>query len=116
MREYLNDQEMAELEGSEDPTVQRLAAVIRSLSQELLLQRMRALGKQYLGDEQAVGLDIALWKTVVQSPQRLSDEEVAELEQLSQQAGGWWRLHPEAEFLDSGTWGVHYENALKPKL
>jgi hypothetical protein len=113
MREYLNDHEMTALEQDEHPMVQRLASVIRGLSQALLLQRMQFLGIKYLGNADAPGLDIALWKAVVEAPVRLSDEEAAELEQVSQQAGGWWQLGAEALFLDFESWDAYYADASK---
>lgn len=113
VNDYLNDSEMTDFELSDDPRVQKLASVVRRLSQELLLQLMRSLGRRYLGDEAAPGLDIALWKAVVDLPVRLTDEEVTQLELLSQQAGGWWRLTPEEEFCDQGYWVSVYRTATK---
>lgn len=113
VNDYLNDSEMVDLELSDDPKVQKLASIVRRLSQELLLQLMRELGRRYLGDERAPGLDIALWKAVIELPVRLTDEEVTRLELLSQQAGGWWRLTPEEEFCDPGFWASVYKAATK---
>ena len=107
---------MTDHELSDDPRVQRLASVIRRLSQELLLQFMRNLGRKYLGDEAALGLDIALWKAVIDVPVRLTDEEVTRLELLSQQAGGWWRLTPDEEFCDHDYWGSVYKAATKTDM
>jgi hypothetical protein len=118
MREYMNDDEMRRLENAEDPQVQRLASVVRGLSQELLLRFMREMGAKYLSNDDAPGLDIALWKAVIEAPVRLSDEEAAQLEQLSQQAGGWWKLLPneEPEFSPLMAWEVHYEDVSKVAL
>ena len=116
MNEYLNNTEMELYEQSSDPAVQRLAAMTRRLSQELLLHLMRDLGSRYLGDGDAPGLDIALWKAVVEVPVRLTDEEVTNLELLSQQAGGWWRLNPEPEFLDLEWWAEVYAERSKTSM
>ena len=113
VNDYLNDSEMTDHELCDDPRVQKLASVVRRLSQELLLQLMRDLGRRYLGDGAAPGLDIALWKAVVEVPVRLTDEEVTKLELLSQQAGGWWRLTPEEEFCDHGYWESVYKMATR---
>lgn len=116
MNEYLNNPEMEAYEQSVDPAVQRLVAMTRRLSQELLLHRMQDLGSRYLGDADAPGLDIALWKAVVEVPVRLTDEEATELELLSQQAGGWWRLNPEREFLDLEWWAEVYAERSKTNM
>ena len=116
VNEYLNNPEMEAYEQSSDPAVQRLAAMTRRLSQELLLHLMRDLGARYLGDGDAPGLDIALWKAVVEVPVRLTDEEVTQLELLSQQAGGWWRLTPEEEFCDQNYWASVYKTATKMEI
>jgi hypothetical protein len=114
VNDYLSDAEMTDYELDEgDPKVQKLASVVRRLSQELLRLMMRELGRRYLGDENAPGLDIALWKAVVEVPVRLTDEEATQLELLSQQAGGWWRLTPEEEFCDLDYWGSVYKTAMK---
>jgi hypothetical protein len=107
---------MSEYETSEDPTVQRLTALVRRLSQDLLLRVMRELGHRYLGDASAPGLDIALWKAVVEVPVRLTDEEASELERLSQQAGGWWRLTPEETFLSTDYWAEVYEESQRSMM
>jgi hypothetical protein len=114
--DHLNAEEMAEYEQSSEPAVLRLAGLVRRLSQALLLQLMRELGQRYLGNSDAPGLDLALWKAVVEVPVRLSDEEATQLEQLSQQAGGWWRLTPEVEFLDSEYWSEVYSESIKATL
>jgi hypothetical protein len=114
--DHLNGEEMAEYEHSSDPAVQRLAAMVRRLSQSLLFQKMGELGRKYLGSGEAPGLDIALWKAVVEAPVRLSDEEAAELEQISQQAGGWWRLGQDPEFLDLEAWAFYYAEESKMAL
>jgi len=116
VNDYLNNSEMTDHELCDDPRVQKLASVVRRLSQELLLHRMRDLGSRYLGDADAPGLDIALWKAVVEVPVRLTDEEVTELELLSQQAGGWWRLNPEREFLDLEWWAEVYAERSKTNM
>ena len=99
---------MALLESDENPNTQRLASIVRSLSQDLLLQKMRELGRKYAGSDTANGLDHGLWKAVVETPVQLTDEEASELEQMSQQAGGWWRLTPEMEFLELEAWQTYY--------
>lgn len=116
MREFFNEAEMSEFEQSPDASVQTLISAVRRLSQELLLTRMRELGLKYLGDADAPGLDYALWKTVVEVPVRLTDEEVTELEGLSTQAGGWWKLGPASDFLDLDTWAAEYRAALTPGM
>ena len=47
---------------------------------------------------------------------RLTDEEAAELEQISQQAGGWWRLGEGPEFMDLDSWASFYAQGAQRAL
>jgi hypothetical protein len=116
MRDFFNEAEMSEFEQNADASVQKLTSAVRHLSQQLLLTRMKDLGQKYLGDSNAPGLDLALWKTVIEVPVRLSDEEVTELEGLSAQAGGWWKLGAAPDFLDIEAWTAEYRAAINPGM
>ncbi len=107
---YYNNEELRVLEAHDDEDIRKLVDLVRSLAAERLLDYMRSLGTKYLQTPTEEGLDYALWYALVHGPERVSEEEVGELEQLSQMAGGWWRLSgvPEPEFLSDEDWSTHY--------
>jgi hypothetical protein len=106
---YLNHEELESLASDDNDNVRKLVDLLRDLAGERLLDRMRDLGRKYLNDSEASGLDRALWYAVENGPARLDSEEVGDLEQLSQMAGGWWRLDgPEPEFLSFEEWTEIY--------
>lgn len=107
---YYNNDELRALESSDDEDVRKLVDLVRSLAAERLLEYIRSLGEQYLQSANAAGLDVALWYAVVNGPERINEEEVGELQQLSEMAGGWWRLDgvPEPEFLPFEEWALIY--------
>lgn len=103
---YFNDAQLEHLAASDDADVRTLVELVRSLAAENLLEYMQKLGRKYLQDERAPGLDRALWATLQRGPERLDEDEVMDLDQLSQMAGGWWRLDdvPDPEFLSFDDW------------
>lgn len=106
---YLNHEELEALASDDNDNVRKLVDLLRDLAGERLFDRMRELGRKYLSDPEAPGLDRALWYAVENGPARLDSEEVGDLEQLSQMAGGWWRLDgPEPEFLSFEEWSEIY--------
>lgn len=107
---YFNNDELRELEASDDENVRKLVDLVRNLASERLLDYVRSLGVKYLQSPDAPGLDFALWYAVVHGPERISEEEVGELQQLAEMAGGWWRLDgvPEPEFLSFEDWAPIY--------
>ena len=108
---YLNHAELEALASDDNDDVRKLVALLRDIAGERLLDRMRELGRQYLGAPNAAGLDRALWYAVENGPERIDEAEVGDLEQLSQMAGGWWRLVgvPEPEFLSFEEWSLVYK-------
>lgn len=107
---YFNNDELLKLEASDDEDVRKLVDLVRNLASERLLDYVRSLGVKYLQSPDAPGLDYALWYAVVHGPERITEEEVGELQQLSEMAGGWWRLDgvPEPEFLSFEDWATIY--------
>lgn len=103
---YYNDAELTELEAHDLPEVRKVVDLVRDLSAELLLVKMLELGKKYNRTDKVNGLDLALWYALQNGPERISEIEVAELDQLSQMASGWWRLQEqlEPEFLSFEDW------------
>lgn len=103
---YFNDDELRELESHDDETIRKLVDLVRNLAAERLLEYIRRLGVKYLQAENAVGLDLALWYAVLHGPERITESEVGELQQLSEMAGGWWHIDgvPEPEFLSQADW------------
>jgi hypothetical protein len=108
---YLNHAELEALASDDNDNVRKLVDLLRDIASERLLDRMRELGQKYLGTVDAAGLDQALWFAVENGPERIDSEEVGDLEQLSQMAGGWWRLDgvPEPEFLSFEEWSSIYK-------
>ena len=108
---YLNHQELEALASDDNDNVRQLVDLLRDLACERLLDRMRELGDKYLNDPKAVGLDRALWYAVENGPERIDGAEVGDLEQLSQMAGGWWRIDgvPEPEFISFEEWASIYK-------
>lgn len=106
---YFNNDELLKLEASDDEDVRKLVDLVRNLAAERLLDYVRSLGAKYLQGD-TLGLDYALWYAVVHGPERITEEEVGELQQLSEMAGGWWRLDgvPEPEFLSLEDWAPIY--------
>lgn len=112
MDDPFSNEELKELEKDAGPIVMRLCISVRTLASRLLLTRIREIGEKYLGNASSPHLDVALWRAIVEAPERVTDEEINELEALSEQAGGWWTsLHSEPEFLDIGTWTKVYSKA-----
>ena len=109
---YLNHQELEALASDDNDNVRKLVDLLRDLACERLLDRMRELGRAYLGNPAAQGLDRALWYAVQNGPERIDEADVGELDQLSQMAGGWWRLDgvPEPEFLSFEDWSSTYKD------
>jgi hypothetical protein len=114
---YFNNDELLKLEAHDDEIVRKLVDLVRSLASERLLDYMRYLGVKYLQTENAPGLDYALWYAIINGPERLTEEEVGELHQLSEMAGGWWRLDgvPEPEFLSFEDWEAFYNGQFSYK-
>jgi hypothetical protein len=108
---YLNHQELEALASDDNDNVRKLVDLLRDLACERLLDRMRELGREYLSNPNAPGLDQALWYAVQNGPERIDEADVGELDQLSQMAGGWWRLDgvPEPEFLSFEDWTSVYK-------
>lgn len=84
-----------------------LATALASQTALYLRLRMRELGRKY-GVVDVTGLSIALWRTTQETPEKLSEDEALELEQLSYQCGGWWDLKEKGEdaFVTAQDWDV----------
>ena len=111
---YLNNEELEVLASDDSAEVRRLVDILRDVASELLLSKMRELGRTYLQDPDAPGLDLALWRAIQEGPERMDAAEVGDLEQVSQMAGGWWRMTgvPEPEFLSFEDWADVFDGAL----
>jgi hypothetical protein len=107
---YYNDDELRALEAHDDEDVRKLVDLVRGLAAERLLEYVRSLGMKYLQSDNASGLDLALWYAMIHGPERILETEIGELQQLSEMAGGWWRLDgvPEPEFLTLDDWAQVY--------
>ena len=110
----LNNEELEVLASDDSAEVRRLVDILRDVASELLLSKMRELGRTYLQDPDAPGLDLALWRAIQEGPERMDAAEVGDLEQVSQMAGGWWRMTgvPEPEFLSFEDWADVFDGAL----
>lgn len=97
--DIFNNEELTELENSNDENVVKLAGIVRALARDNLRFYMRELCQKYLGQPWASGIEVSLWKAVVYRAERLSDEEVGTLERLSEQAGGWFH-YPDGALIE----------------
>lgn len=63
------------------------------------------------------GVEFALWRAVVETPDKISDDEATDLDRLSYIADGWWTF-PELdpEFVDMEIWRERYARSLKETL
>lgn len=85
----------------------RLVTVLRETATLALLHYMGHLSLKYTGEPWADGLANALWKAVQDGPQVMDEDEVTQLEWLTDVAGGWFAT-PD-EFLDAEAWQTRYE-------
>lgn len=104
LNDYYNDHELNELAKSESPQLRKLVAQHRELGRSALLSYMAILGSKYLGDGAHPALGRVLYKALLEGPKQLTEEEVGELAQMSQIAGGFWDTDPEPEFKTFEEW------------
>lgn len=104
LNDYYNHQELTELERDDDARVRKLVVQLRELARDALLAKMGVLGGLYLKDPNAPALGRALYKAMQEGPKQLSEDEIGELSQLSQMAGGFWDTDPEPEFKTFEEW------------
>jgi len=108
---YYNDAELSIFEADDRDELRGVVASLRELAREFLLVRMREAGRKYLQAEWTEDLPVILWKAVLHGPKVMDPDEVEDLEQLSQIAGGWWHsdsVNKEPAFLTLAEWSVLY--------
>mgnify|MGYP001160593926 CR=1 len=104
LNDYYNHQELTALAKSDNACVRKLVVQLREVARDALLIRMGVLGGTYLKDPNSPALGRALYKALQEGPKQLSEDEVGELSQLSQMAGGFWDTDPEPEFKTFEEW------------
>lgn len=104
--DYCTHAELAEFEKSDNSDVRRLAAHYRALGKEHLKSRMRELAQAYVEDVPA-DWGHAVWRAIIDGPVSMTEEEVNEVDQLGQIAGGWYdysKNQNEPEFVEREDW------------
>jgi hypothetical protein len=107
---YYNNEELDRLASDDHPDVRKVVDMVRDLAGDLLFERMRKQAAQFNLPFDA-GFSIGLWKALQQGPKRISEEDVTDLEQLSEMAGGWWTFDElgEPEFQSLDEWRKTYQ-------
>lgn len=104
LNEFYNDRDLTQLAQSDDPRLRKLVLQHRELGKSALLSYMAILGSKYLGNGGHPALGRVLYKALQEGPKTLTEEEVGELSQMAQIAGGFWDTDPEPEFRTFEEW------------
>lgn len=92
----------------QDSAVQSMANAVRYLSRQLLLERILSIGEETIGLRRTRNVDVNVWVSLKGDAPLLNSEQTRELQVLSVQAGGWWRIPEDVEedpqFLDHQDW------------
>lgn len=62
------------------------------------------------------GAEFMLWRSVLNGPNQITPEEVADVRELADEAGGWWAgLGEEVLFVERDEWDGRYRDWLRGK-
>jgi len=111
---HYTSKELNELSVSDDEHIRRLVLELRVVAQDFLLARIYELSKKYL-DGELYGIDIALWRALQDGPKSIDEEDLIDLNKLTELAGGWWSFESTLEpvFLNKEEWENYYNDRLR---
>lgn len=104
--EFTNE-DLEVLSESGGPEEVRLVALIRRLASENLALVMQEIARGFTGEPWPDDLEYHLWRAITEGAERLTEEQIAKLVELSELSNGWWYFSPDFNefiFLDLSKW------------
>jgi hypothetical protein len=87
----------------------QLVTRVRELSRAALRAKMRELSRQHLGEVWAQELEFALWRAVLEGPELVPSEDIADLRELAEECQSWFVSDDPEAFVSLDEWREIYQ-------